>query len=353
MIANLLKRYILVSLLTLKLFMMILKLHNKLCFAALGLLFLGTQAVSAQGYQGVPYTNPFADGLPLEIGTAVGVGDNIQLELYDAMPGDAAGPGANTLNANPGNGVPGTYFDRSEDGSVQPSEENGKSNFRLGTDVDITDRTDPSNNAPIIVLTGNQGNEYQFFTINVLTTGMYTIKVRYSHTSPDDNKKMQVFRYDPADLSDWVGGALMNSSGSGANPPNFEPTYNIDELAPGELPPYGFSQETTPFELIEGSRLFRVRMLSAGWQVDYITFTLQETLSTEEVSLRNSLKVYPNPSKTGQFQLSLDSDWKVYSLLGAKVLEGSGNTVDLNSAGVNRGTYILKTPHVTKKVIFN
>lgn len=327
-----------------------LNLHTKLFLAVFGFTLLGSQAVSAQDYQGVPFTAVFPTLVePLEIGTAVGVGDKVQVEYFDAMPGDDAG--ANIGATQPGNGIPGTYFDKSVDGDEQPSDENGKSQFRLGTDVDLKDKTDPADNTPIIVLDGNQGQEYQFYTIDVLTSGMYTIRVRYSHTSPDgQEKKMQVFLHnDPTDITG--GSVVFNSSNSGANPPNMVRTYNIDELGDGELPAYGDSEETEPFELLEGTRLFRVRQLSAGWQVDYLTFTLQSTLSTNDLSLENEFKVFPNPSNTGQFNLSEDLDWGVYSILGAKILEGSGKLVDLS--GVSKGTYILKTESETKKLIVN
>lgn len=326
-----------------------LKLHTKSFFAVVGFALIGSQALSAQDYQGIPFTANFPTNIePLEIGTAVGVGDIVQLEYFDAMPSDDTG--ANIGNANPVNGLPGTYYDRSVDGDVPPSDENGKSQFRFGTDVDLSDRTDPDGNLPIIVMNGTQGNEYSFYTINVLTSGMYTIKVRYSHTSPDgEEKKMQIFLHnDPTDISS--GSAVFNSSNSGANPPNMTRTYLIDDLQPGELPAYGDSEETNPFELLEGTRLFRVRQLSAGWQIDYLTFTLVESLSTQDVSLENQLKIFPNPSQDGQFTLTKEAKWSVYSLLGVKVLEGEGKTIDLSGAAV--GTYLLKTPGETLKLIY-
>jgi hypothetical protein len=326
------------------------KLHNKLVFTALGFLFLGAQAVSAQNpYQGIPYENDFFPTVEaLEIGTAVGAEDKVQLEYFDTMTYNDGSPdnknGANIGNFKPEEGVAGTYFDKNSAGDEPSSEE--RSAFRAGSGVDIVERGIPGN-ITATVITANQGQEYQFYTVNVLTSGVYTLKLHYSHTSPNP-KRFQVFVHpDPNDIETWD--VIFNSSVSGSNPPNMPATYNIDEDEPPYA--YGDSEETTPFELTAGKTIIRARTLDAGWQTDYMTFTLQETLSTDDVTLENSLKVYPNPASNGRFQMNIESEWDVYSLLGAKVLEGKGKNIDLS--GVAKGTYILKTETETKKLIFN
>lgn len=93
------------------------------------------------------------------------------------------------------------------------------------------------------------------------------------------------------------------------------------------------SASTTPFDLTAGTYFLRTREVSAaGWGIDYITFTLNSTLSTEDIKLEeNTFKAYPNPASNSKFNLNIDSDWKVYSLSGAKVIEDKGKNVDLSS----------------------
>ena len=76
-------------------------------------------------------------------------------------------------------------------------------------------------------------------------------------------------------------------------------------------------------------------------------------LSITDTKLQaQDLKVYPVPSNTGKFTLSKSKKWKVYSLIGAKVKEGNGNTVDLS--GFSKGMYMLQTETgILKRLIYN
>lgn len=66
-----------------------------------------------------------------------------------------------------------------------------------------------------------------------------------------------------------------------------------------------------------------------------------ETLSTPEALAGASLKAFPNPSASGIFNLSVETAYTVYSVLGKQVLQGSGSSVNLSQ--LSKGLYILKT----------
>lgn len=70
-------------------------------------------------------------------------------------------------------------------------------------------------------------------------------------------------------------------------------------------------------------------------------------LATED--LKEAL-IYPNPSKSGIFQLSEDMDWEVLSITGKKLISGEKSTIDLSSH--KRGIYLLRTSTGTQKLIF-
>ncbi|MNY55389.1 hypothetical protein D3C86_1913630 [compost metagenome] len=61
----------------------------------------------------------------------------------------------------------------------------------------------------------------------------------------------------------------------------------------------------------------------------------------------NKIKVYPNPS-TGIFQLSKELEWTVFSALGAKIKQGSGNLIDISEHA--SGVYFLKTNEANKAI---
>jgi len=63
----------------------------------------------------------------------------------------------------------------------------------------------------------------------------------------------------------------------------------------------------------------------------------------------NILEVFPNPASNGVFNINVEDEWEVYSSIGARVLEGVGNTVDLSNAP--KGVYILRTLYGSIKLI--
>ena len=63
----------------------------------------------------------------------------------------------------------------------------------------------------------------------------------------------------------------------------------------------------------------------------------------------NEVAIYPNPSSDGKFNLSVPTDWKVYSLLGEVVVTGTGNNVNISR--YSKGIYIIKTKENVKRVV--
>ncbi|WP_343617970.1 PQQ-dependent sugar dehydrogenase [Flavobacterium sp.] len=61
----------------------------------------------------------------------------------------------------------------------------------------------------------------------------------------------------------------------------------------------------------------------------------------------NKIIVYPNPSK-GIFHLSKEQKWTIYSVLGAKIKEGSGNIISISEQAA--GVYFLKIDGSSKAI---
>ncbi|MFH4966992.1 T9SS type A sorting domain-containing protein [Gaetbulibacter sp. M240] len=285
--------------------------------------FVGIFVSQAQNYLGVPF-----GGTAIQIGTAVGAADKLEFENFDSLSGsvDGANYTGDTVNPiDPTTGEAATYYDASA-GNL------GDSNYRSGSDVDLSTGDGSSG----VFLTGNQGQEFQMFTVNVLQSGMYTATVNYRHEGA--NKRFQVYIY-PPDLSTST--AIVNANAG--NPV-------LGRTDGGGTPVFMDSDPTTPFELTAGTWIIRTRLLDATWDLDYLTFSLQSTLSDDDFQKKASVfKAYPNPANNGQFNLNIETEWVVYNVLGVKVLEGESKTINLS--GFSKGIYVLKTPFASKMLV--
>ena len=106
----------------------------------------------------------------------------------------------------------------------------------------------------------------------------------------------------------------------------------------------GSAFETIPLRRVQNAELGTEAMLSGGTpsRFDWVRVeTLDTTLSTSDELASKSLKAFPNPSSNGVFNLTVETGYTVYSLLGKQVLKGSGTSVNLS--GLSKGLYILKT----------
>lgn len=310
------------------------KLHKLVFLSALTI--VGMQGANAQDYKGIPF-----GGTATKIGVTLGVGDKLQMENFDRLPSNVDGANYVGDTANPIDPTPAeaaTYYE------VNTSTE-GEANleYRTGSTVDLKSIIYPDTSVGY-VLTSIVGQEFQMYTVEVMQSGSYTATVNYKNTSTA--KQFQVFLY-PTTATAFPPNStngtkiLINTNTAGTSTPALTGTGGA----------FMNSASTNPFDLTAGTYFLRTRELSTGgYEIDYITFTLNATLSTEDLQLEaNTLKAYPNPAQGGQFNLNIESDWQVYSLLGAKVLEGKGKNVDLSSFA--KGTYILKTENSSIKLI--
>lgn len=80
---------------------------------------------------------------------------------------------------------------------------------------------------------------------------------------------------------------------------------------------------------------------------------VQESLSIDDNTLKNSFVVYPNPSSNGVFTIKnhTKENWEIYNVNGAKILSGKGDIIDVSS--FSKGLYILKLENTYKKLIYN
>tara|TARA_R110002049_G_scaffold51189_3_gene144963 strand:- start:1820 stop:2752 length:933 start_codon:yes stop_codon:yes gene_type:complete len=305
------------------------KLHKTLFLGALTL--MGAQAINAQ----TPYAGTPFGGTAAKVGEVVGLTTKIQLEDFDSA-GATFPDGFNTGVSAETAGKFGTYWDKSagnDQGDAVPG------TIRPNGDVDITESTDADGN-PNVIITGNQGGEYQCFTVEFVKSGDYHANVNYKVFAA--GKKYQIFIY-TLDNFDAFNKIAFNSFDLDAHLPKSD-----NGGATGVT--YMDSPNGNTFNITAGTYVVLARTLDGGPTYDYISFTLDAELSVDDAQLKaNTLTAYPNPAQDGRFNLSIESKWEVYSLLGVKVLKGEGKIIDLSTFA--KGAYIVKTPYASKMLI--
>lgn len=102
----------------------------------------------------------------------------------------------------------------------------------------------------------------------------------------------------------------------------------------------------------------QIKYLDDQLEIDYQNLT--ETYIVLSVNNPDSYKndnliIYPNPNSSGVFKIKEDdytnTSWEVYSILGVKVLEGTGTTINLS--GNAKGLYFCKRENITAKLVYN
>ncbi|PQJ72627.1 T9SS type A sorting domain-containing protein [Polaribacter butkevichii] len=313
------------------------KLHKALFIGALAL--LGAQTSQAQQYFGEPF-----GGTAQKIGTAVGVSDKIQLEDFDGLQGF---PDGFNIGANFSADAFGTYYDKSAGGNGVPGNNAGgdvAGTYRPTGEVDIVDIAYDDGTSGYVI-TGVQGGEYQLITIEVVTSGTYHLNLNFR--SFGANKRYQIAKHSIEDLS-APAQTIFNATSADAADGTLASTNDPDDGG------YIFrdSHDSQPFVLEAGTYVFRFRTLDGGPNFDYVSFTLDstDTASVDDAEAKgSSLSAYPNPAIGGVFNLSEESKWEVYNVLGVKMLKGEGTSVDLSQ--IAKGIYILKTPYTSKTLI--
>jgi hypothetical protein len=266
---------------------------------------------------------------------SIGNGTTIEFENFDL--------GANAdATVNAGGYGPFGYSDKSAGNSIVASGTVAVSSLRSTTDVDVAELVaDPS----FKYVSGIQGGEYLYFSVTVGTTGKYHIDINYAHGSTT-NKRYKIERLN-TDLTGSV--VLVDGTADLANA--LPKTASSSIFGTNSAGPVGSPSQ---FDLEAGkSYVIKFTFNDAGPSFNYFQFIRDGNATTLGVnSFKESdttLGVYPNPSNNGLFNLNIDSKWEVYSSLGAKILEGEGNKVDLTNFA--KGTYILKTANSSKKLI--
>ncbi|WP_435414388.1 GH39 family glycosyl hydrolase [Polaribacter aestuariivivens] len=93
--------------------------------------------------------------------------------------------------------------------------------------------------------------------------------------------------------------------------------------------------------------------ITVNSDLDIKAVFVQESLSIDDNTLKNSFVVYPNPSSNGVFTIKnqTQENWEIYNLNGAKILSGKGDKIDVSS--FSKGLYILKLNNTFKKLLYN
>jgi len=205
--------------------------------------------------------------------------------------------------------------------------------------------SDPTYNDAVLV--NSAVAEFLYYTVNFTETGKYSIDVNYGHGNANPRaikfESVDTDLLNPVVLVDGTVIKIANSYTMGTNPVT-------DNSNSGGATTNG---NTLKFDIAAtGNYIIKVTTVNNGPNYNWFQFKREGDLSTNAFDKgANALEVYPNPSNNGLFNLSIESKWEVYSVLGAKIAEGEGTKVDLSNAA--KGAYILKTGNTSKKLIVN
>ncbi|WP_298343140.1 carbohydrate-binding domain-containing protein [uncultured Algibacter sp.] len=206
-----------------------------------------------------------------------------------------------------------------------------------GEDVDIT------TGGTGFVVSSVVGNEYTRYTVDVTETGDYEMLVNYRTLS--NNSK-------PFEAS--ILNQQLTSKTNLFTAPNGSTTSGIRKITDGSGATVYGDYTSSVFTLTEGKWVLELKIPvgGAGPTYDYVTINKVGALSIDEVTSAEDFKVYSIPSKNGKFNLSTPKTWKVYSLLGVEVSQGTGDQVDISA--FSKGIYILRTKSgVIKRLLYN
>ena len=205
---------------------------------------------------------------------------------------------------------------------------NDTSGYRAETDVDL------AVGGTGYVSTSIAGGEFTRYTINVAEAGVYHMDINFKTGATTTRP---------------VAAAILNTDLTGATT-----LFSVTGTTSGIINTNGnYVDWTTPsFNLQAGTWVleFQIPNGGAGPNYDYITLVKEGALSVDDFNeSRKKIIVYPVPSSDGLFSLNITSEWTVYNLLGSKILEGEGTTIDLSSSA--KGTYVLKTKSGISKLL--
>ncbi len=200
-------------------------------------------------------------------------------------------------------------------------------------DSDGSNQTGEFRNDGVDIGTGGSGyvigytnnSEWLEYTIDVEEDALYEMNISYASGRPG-------------------GGAIIGAS-------LFDEGITLDSSFPlavtGSWADYT-QQSIGKFELSKGKHVLRITVVERGFNLDWIEFKKATNTSIENTFAKGT-KVYPNPSSSGQFNLSEAQKWEVFSLNGIKINEGEGTIIDLSQN--SKGVYLLKTQKESFKLI--
>jgi len=167
-------------------------------------------------------------------------------------------------------------------------------------------------------------NDWMEYTIDVSESGEYDLRINYSAFKTSGNARITVSFPDESI--------------------NFITNYILPQTA--ELTTYkDLSLGLT--NLKKGVHVLRITVADSGFNLDWVK--LHKTISGVESIFANGLNIFPNPSNTGIFNLYESQKWQIYTIDGAKILEGEGTKIDLSA--YRKGIYIGKAQHTFFKMI--
>ena len=139
---------------------------------------------------------------------------------------------------------------------------------------------------------------------------------------------------------------------TGTNPAQFGLTQVVN---PTIANPLGSSTFTLKFKPTStGAKTAIVSIANNDPNESPFTFTVNANASIatniEEVQTGSeSLVIFPNPSNDGIFELSKVANWKVTSVLGEELMNGSGDNI--NISGYPKGIYLIKINDKIERVV--
>lgn len=170
-----------------------------------------------------------------------------------------------------------------------------------------------------------KNNSFTEYNVDIKTAGDYEVAV-WTSTAADAGGTLQL------SFNGSVIGAMEIPSSTGwTTYKEYKTTITINDISSGKL------------------RLDFTTTNAYAFNIDKLEFKLDVVSTTSGSINSEEVMVYPNPSESGVFKFSQETNWEVYSIQGMFLLEGKGHSVDLSNKG--KGIYLLKMNHAIQKII--
>ena len=138
---------------------------------------------------------------------------------------------------------------------------------------------------------------------------------------------------------------------SGANPLSFVLTQVTNPTVSGPLGSAAFTITYKP--TFTGAKSAIISIANNDKNESPYTFTLTASTVTglaESEHNNQEIKVFPNPSTSGVFQLGENTSWVVYTVLGKELK--FGNSAEINLSGYPKGVFLIKHQNKMERVTF-